>query len=151
MMLPYGLSLISEAYNADGQAGSALVMLNSALATLAQSGERWFEAELHRRQGELILQPSVQGLASSVANPQFPTPHSQTEAETYFKKASEIAQWQQAKMLELRATTNLARLRRGQGKKTEAREMLAQVYNCFTEGFDTKDLQEAKALLKELA
>ena len=73
------------------------------------------------------------------------------EAEAYFLKAIEIAQRQQAKSLELRASTSLARLWQQQGKNAEAHTMLAEIYGWFTEGFDTKDLQEAKALLDELA
>jgi predicted ATPase len=77
-------------------------------------------------------------------------PTGEDEAEACFLKAIEIARQQQAKSLELRAVTSLSRLRQQQGKKTEARQMLAEIYNWFTEGFDTKDLREAKALLDEL-
>jgi predicted ATPase len=76
-------------------------------------------------------------------------PNPQVEAEACFLKAIEIAQHQQAKSLELRATTSLARLWQSQGKRHEAHQLLAEVYNWFTEGFDTRDLQEAKALLEE--
>ena len=93
------------------------------------------KAELYRLKGELTLaQPSAQ-----------------KEAEAYILKAIDIARQQQAKSLELRATTSLARLWQHQGKKAEAHKLLADVYNWFTEGFDTKDLQEAKALLAELS
>ena len=78
-------------------------------------------------------------------------PEAQGEAEACFLKAIEIAQKQQAKSLELRATTNLARLWQRQGKQQEAHQMLSEVYHWFTEGFDTKDLQEAKALLEQLS
>src|SRR5262244_4649481 len=76
---------------------------------------------------------------------------SESEAEECFKKAIEIARKQQAKSLELRATTSLARLWQRQGKQHEAYDLLSEIYNWFTEGFDTKDLQEAKALLEELS
>ena len=79
------------------------------------------------------------------------TPSPQAEAEACFQKAIEIARQQQAKSLELRAATSLARLWQQQGKQREAHQMLAEIYDWFTEGFDTKDLQEAKALLEELA
>ena len=87
-----------------------------------------------------------------VAHPQPLTPNAQAEAEaeSCFLKSIEVAQRQQAKSLELRATTSLARLRKQQGKRHEAHVMLSEIYNWFTEGFDTKDLQEAKALLEEL-
>jgi len=75
----------------------------------------------------------------------------ETEAEACFWKAIEVARRQSAKSLELRASTSLARLWQQQGKKKEAHQMLAEIYGWFTEGFDTKDLQEAKALLDELS
>ena len=82
---------------------------------------------------------------------QIPNPKSQEEAEAYFLKAIDIAQKQQAKSLELRAAMSLARLWQQQGKQKEAHQMLSEIYGWFTEGFDTKDLQEAKALLEELS
>jgi adenylate cyclase len=106
-----------------------------------KTGERYYEAELYRLKGELTLQQSdVQSLESRVR-----------EAEGCFLKAIEIARKQQAKSLELRAVTSLARLWQTQGKRTEAHRLLSEVYNWFTEGLDTKDLQEARALLDELA
>ena len=90
---------------------------------------------------------------SKVTNPQSltPTPSTQTEAEACFLKAIDIARKQQAKSLELRAVMSLSRLWQQQGKKEEARQLLAEIYDWFTEGFDTKDLQEAKTLLEDLA
>jgi hypothetical protein len=119
------------------------------------SGERFYEAELYRLKGELTLkQFGVRSAEFGVPNPQHPTPSTQAEvaqeAEGYFLKAIEIAHRQSAKSLELRAATSLARLWQQQGKNDDARLMLAAVYNWFTEGFDTKDLQEAKTLLEEL-
>jgi hypothetical protein len=109
------------------------------------------EAELYRLKGQLTLQKlSVASSQSSATNPQSPTPNPQTEAEACFLKAIEVARKQQAKSLELRAVISLSRLWQQQGKKAEARQMLAESYGWFTEGFDTKDLQEAKALLEEL-
>ena len=146
-------------------------MLAEALAHMHKTGMRMGEAELYRLRGELTLaQSSVQSLGSRVqtnqrakgkrqkakieTNPQSLTPNPQgeveQEAEECFHKALEIARQQQAKSLELRASMSLARLWQGQGKRTEAHKLLSEVYNWFTEGFDTKDLQEAKALLGEL-
>ena len=141
MQRPHFLTLLAEAYGKVGEAEQGLAALVEALAQVEQTGERWYEAELYRLRGELTLaQSSVQSLASSV----------QKEAEECFSKAIEIARRQQAKSLELRAVMSLSRLWQQQGKRDEARQMLAEIYGWFTEGFDTKDLQEAKALLEEL-
>ena len=141
---PLFLALLAGVYRQVEQIEEGLGLVAEALAHMEKSGERFYEAELHRLKGELTLaQSSVQGLASSVQN-------LQSEGETCFLKAIEIASRQQAKSLELRATMSLARLWQQQGKKTEARKLLAEAYGWFTEGFDTKDLQEAKALLKSL-
>ena len=115
-------------------------MLAQALATVDKAGERFYEAELYRLKGTLTLQTKVPSPKSEV----------EEEAEMCFWKAIEIARKQQAKFLELRATTSLARLWQSQGKEAEAHKLLSEVYNWFTEGFDTKDLQEAKALLESL-
>jgi len=96
-------------------------------------GKRWCEAELHRLKGALLLPPSLD---------------SQAEAETCFAQAIALAQAQSAKSWELRAATSLARLWHSQGKPNEARQVLGDGYDWFTEGFDTADLQEAKALLE---
>jgi predicted ATPase len=98
--------------------------------------ERWIEAEVHRVAGDIALMS--------------PQPDS-AKAEAYFKRALTVAGAQQAKSWELRAAMSMARLWRDQGKREEAREVLAPVYGWFTEGFDTLDLKEAKALLDELA
>jgi predicted ATPase len=146
------LALLADAYGKVEQPRGGLTVLTEALAMADRTEERFYEAELYRLQGELTLaQSSVQRLESSVTNPQPLIPNPQAEAEACFLKAIEIAQRQQAKSLELRAATSLARLWQQQGKDAEARELLAPVYNWFTEGFDTKDLQEAKALLEELS
>ncbi len=119
-----------------------MAVLTEALAMMKHKGERMWEAELDRLKGELMLtQSSVQRRESRV----------QKEAEECFQQAIEITRQQQAKSLELRVAMSLSRLWQQQGKKTEAHQMLADIYNWFTEGFDTKDLQEAKALLHELA
>ncbi len=135
------LALLAEAYGKVGRTGEGLTVLAEALALVDRTGERFWEAELYRLKGELTLaQSSVQGLASSV----------QKEAEECFLRAIEIARRQQAKSLELRAVMSLARLWQQQGKREEARQMLAEIYGWFTEGFDTADLKEAKTLLEAL-
>jgi predicted ATPase len=142
MFRPFYLALLAEAYGKGGQAEEGLSVLAEALEFVHKTGERYYEAELYRLRGELTLvQSSVQRLESSV----------QKEGEECFLKALDIARQQQAKSWELRAATSLARLWQQQGKTAEAHKLLSEVYNWFTEGFDTKDLQEAKALLDELA
>jgi predicted ATPase len=126
-----------------GQREEGLTLLAEALAAAHRTGERWCEAELYRLKGELTLQSTVQGSTFKVQS-------LQTEAEECFQKAIDIARRQQAKSLELRATMSLARLWQRQGKRAEAWQLLGDVYGWFTEGFDTADLQEAKALLEEL-
>ncbi len=149
--LPYYLTPLIEACINQGQLVEAESLLIEALSAVDKTGERTHEAELYRLKGELTLrQFNVQGSKFKVNIPHsaFRTPHS--EAEACFLKAIDIARRQHAKMLELRATVSLARLWRQQGKQAEARRMLDEIYNWFTEGFDTKDLQEAKTLLVEL-
>jgi predicted ATPase len=115
---------------------STSVQLTEALSLVDKNDERWYEAELHRLKGELLLQRSSDN---------------HTEAETCFQKALDIARRQQAKSFELRAATSLARLWQQQGKRQDAYDLLAPVYGWFTEALDTADLQDAKALLDELA
>jgi predicted ATPase len=133
---PYFLALLAEASAQVGQTAEGLEALAEALSTLAQSGVRWCEAELYRLRGELLLQHAV-------AQPE--------EAEACFQQALAVARRQQAKSLELRAAMSLSRLWQRQGKRDKARQLLAEIYDWFTEGFDTADLQEAKALLDESA
>jgi predicted ATPase len=125
-----------------------------------KTGERRDEAELYRLKGELLLKNSGARIQKSESSTQSPTLNTQhftlntqagAEAEACFLEAIDITRHQQAKMWELRATVSLARLWQQQGKRGEARQMLAEIYNWFTEGFDTVDLQEAKALLEELS
>jgi predicted ATPase len=111
-----------------------LSLLDDALQLVERTHERWLEAELNRHKGELLQR---QG-------------HTEA-AEEFYLKALSIAREQEAKLWELRAAASLARLRRAQGRRTEARDILASVYLWFTEGFDTPDLKDAKALLDELA
>ncbi|HEV8713879.1 MAG TPA: hypothetical protein VGX03_13770, partial [Candidatus Binatia bacterium] len=143
---PYYLAWLAEAYGKAEEVEEGLTVLAEALAAVDRTGERVFEAELYRLKGQLTLQ-KFQVSGSKVQVP----PNPQAEAEACFLKAIEIARKQQAKSLELRATVSLAKLWQSQGKKEEARQMLAEIYGWFTEGFDTADLKEAKVLLEELA
>jgi predicted ATPase len=131
---PYYLALHAEVCGAVGQFGDGLTMLAEARAAMRSTGECWTEAELHRLTGELLCRQSV------VDTPQ---------AEVCFRQALDVARHQQAKSLELRAAMSLSRLWQRQGRRAEARDLLAPIYYWFTEGFDTADLQEARALLNE--
>jgi predicted ATPase len=147
----YHLTLLAEAYGKVGQAAEGLSTIAEALACAHTTGERCWEAELYRLKGELLLQSGVQGLESGVLTPDAGLQTRAAEAEACFHQALEIAHRQQARSLELRATMSLSRLWLQQGKRAAARELLAPIYGWFTEGFDTADLQEARALLDELA
>jgi class 3 adenylate cyclase/predicted ATPase len=133
---PRLLALLAEAYGKSGQAEEGLRLLAEALALMDNTGERQEAAEVHRLKGELLLWQAI---------PDAP------QAEACLQQALAIARCQQAKSWELRAATSLGRLWQRQGKRTEARELLAPTYGWFTEGFDTADLQEAKVLLDALA
>ena len=169
------LSLLADAYGKAGQPEAGLQSLSEALEFLNKANEHAYEAELYRLRGELTLQQfKVQSSEFQVPSPQPLTPSTQTEAEAEacFLKAIEIARTQQAKSWELRAVMSLVRLRQQQAAHHSPRnmhhasrstphetrlaldaahKMLSEVYNWFTEGFDTKDLQEAKALIEELS
>jgi predicted ATPase len=132
---PYYLALLAETYGAGGQPEEGLRLLEEALVMVNNRWERFWEAELYRHRGELTLTCSAE---------------KQAEAETSFRQALDVARRQQAKSLELRAAMSLSRLWQRQGKRDEARQLLTEVYCWFTEGFDTADLQEAKALLAKL-
>ncbi len=131
----YYAALLGEAYRRAGQAVEGLNVVTEALARAHQIGSCHYEAELHRIEGELLLRQTVTD---------------EEQAESCFQKALEVARRQQAKSLELRVAMSLSRLWQGQGKKTEARQLLFDIYGWFTEGFDTADLREAKALLEEI-
>jgi predicted ATPase len=119
-----------------GQTTEGLEAVTEALATVAQRAVRWWEAEFYRLRGELLLQRTA-------TQPE--------EAGACFEQALDIARRRQAKSLELREAISLSRLWQSQGKRDEARELLTPIYSWFTEGFDTADLQEVKALLEELS
>jgi class 3 adenylate cyclase/predicted ATPase len=137
--MPLNLSMLSEAYSKAGQVETGLRVVDEGLALIEPTGARFHEAELHRAKGELLLKAEC-GARHAALTP-----------EACFHKALEIARHQQAKSLELRAATSLARLWQRQDKRQDAYVLLAPVYGWFTEGFDTADLQEAKGLLDELA
>ena len=134
------LAMLAESHAMVGQSDQALAALVEALGICDGEMELWYEAEIHRLKGELALQAAAKRL----------DPGAQPEAEASFRKALEIAREQSAKSWELRAATSLARLWQQQGKQAEAHHLLSEIYNWFSEGFDTKDLQEAKSLLEEL-
>ncbi|WP_137894495.1 adenylate/guanylate cyclase domain-containing protein [Ramlibacter sp. 2FC] len=136
------LTLLAEAYGKAGQAEAGLRTLDEALEVMERTQERAYEAELYRLRGELMLLRVVgEGQEDGRSD----------EAEACFAQAIAVAKRQGAKSLQLRASTSLARLWQRQGKPAEARAMLDEVYQAFTEGFNTPDLQEAKALLVELS
>ena len=136
LYMPWYLSLLAVAYAELGRNNDAWRCLGEATATMETGGERWFEAELHRTAGEIELMDPERGAA---------------KAEACFERALAVARKQRAKSWELRSAMSMARLRRRQGKRNEARELLAPIYGWFTEGFETLDLKQAKALLDELA
>jgi predicted ATPase len=133
---PYSLALLAEAYGQMGQPEAGLQVLAEALTLVATSQERRWEAEVYRLQGALLLR---------LQNPNV------SQAEACFQQALAVASGQQATALELRSALSLSRLWQQQGQREAARELLAPIYGWFTEGFDTPDLQEAKALLEELS
>jgi predicted ATPase len=135
LLRSYFLALLAEAHGTRGQPEAGLTALTEALALVDTTGERWYEPELYRLKGALLLQQSLDNCP---------------EAEACFQHAIRIAQSQQAKSWELRAATSLARLWQQQDKRQEAHDLLAPVYGWFTEGFDTADLKDAEALLHEL-
>jgi len=135
MLRPYLRALLAEAHGTLGELEAGLTVLTGALTLADTTGERWYEPELYRLKGELLLAQS---------------PDNHTETETCFQHAISIAQNQSAKSWELRTSTSLARLWQHQGKRDEARQVLRDVYGWFTEGFETADLQDAKALLDAL-
>ncbi|HXV84371.1 MAG TPA: adenylate/guanylate cyclase domain-containing protein [Candidatus Binatia bacterium] len=136
----YYVTRLADAFGKEGHVDDGLTIVTDELARVQIAGTRLYEAELHRIKGDLLLQSGVQSLESRVQ-----------EAETCFQEAIKIARGQEAKSLELRAVTSLSRLWQKQGKKEEARQMLADIYSWFTEGFDTADLKAAKTLLDELS
>jgi predicted ATPase len=135
LLRPYHLCLLAEACKNTGRFDDALSALREALAAADEDEDRHHEAEIHRLKGELLLRQNDSNAA---------------EAQSCYERAIEIARRQNSKSLELRAVMSQARLLANQGRRAEARTILAEIYNWFTEGFDTADLKDAKALLDEL-
>jgi predicted ATPase len=133
---PLILCLLAESLRKAGRHDDALGALALGVARAEQQGQHYYDAELHRLRAEILL--DMDGNAVE-------------EAETLFHQSLEIARRQEAKTFELRAATSLARLWRRQGKRDAAHALLAPLYAWFTEGFDTRDLKHAKALLEELS
>jgi predicted ATPase len=131
----FHLSLLADAYGKCGQVAQGLDVLAEAMDLIEKSGSRRWEPELYRLRGELLLKQGGD----------------EAQVENDFLHVLEVARRQEAKSLELRAATSMARLWQGQGKRDEARELLSGIYGWFTEGFDTADLQDAKALLEKLS
>ena len=155
------LAFVADIYLSLGRCEEGLETISQALAFVEETGERHYEAEMYRLKGELILVNAERGMLnderqkkatkrSSIHRSSFRV-HRSAEAEACFQQALEISCRQEAKSLELRAAMSLSRLWQQQGKQQPAHQLLSEVYEWFTEGFDTVDLQEAKALLGELA
>jgi predicted ATPase len=134
--MPWHLSFLASAYAELGQFDDAWRYINEAMTAVETTKERWCESEVNRVAGEIALKSSEPDAV---------------KVQTYFERALTVARQQQAKSWELRAAISMARLWRDQGKRDEARELLAPIYGWFTEGFDTRDLKDAKTLLDELA
>ena len=132
----YSLGLLANAYRQVGQISEGLATLDEALAAVDKTGGRWGEAELHRLKGELLMRQ-----AGSNAQ----------QVEICFQQALGVARRQQAKSLELRAAMSLCRLWQKKGNQQQARELLAEIYGWFTEGFNSPDLCQARELLEELS
>jgi len=134
--LTFIYGMLAEIYRGFGQVEKGLDQIDQGLTQVEKNGEHWYEAELYRLKGELLLNLPNDNMA---------------DAEECFQKSLEIARLQHAKFWELRTAMSLSRLWQRQGKKQEGRQILSNIYSWFTEGFDTKDLQDAKALLQELS
>jgi len=147
---PLLLGLLAETYRNTGRPEEGLTVATEAFALAQHTGQRSQEVWLSRLRGELLLQAKVRSPKSEVRSPKSEVRSPESEAEECFLQALEIARRQQAKALELRTAMSLSRLWHQQGKTHDARRMLAEIYSWFTEGFDTPDLQEARALLEEL-
>ena len=136
LLIPYCCTLLAGVSAHLGHREDAFQALAEAHTLMEEHEERWWEAEVHRLRGVLLLRQAM-------AQPE--------EAETWLRRALDVARCQEAKSLELRAAMSLARLWQQQGKRADAHQLLAEVYDWFTEGFDTADLQEARALLAALS
>jgi predicted ATPase len=136
VFIPFSLNALAHAYASTGQLEQGCVVISQTLDTVERTNERLFEAEIHRTAGEIALNLPKPKVA---------------KAQAYFERSLEIAREQQSKFWELRTAMSMARLWRDQGRRQQAYDALAPTYGWFTEGFDTSDLKEAKALLDHLA
>jgi predicted ATPase len=133
LVRPHFLALLAEVLAKVNQIDEALLLLDSAMAMINSKGERYYEAELYRLKGELLLKQTIDN---------------QAQTEDCFRRSLAIAESQKAKSLQLRTALSFARLYRSQGKLVEARDLLAPIYESFTEGFETDDLRDAAVLLQ---
>ena len=140
MERPAIATILADVYGKQGQVVEGLTLIEEALDLMEETNERWWEAEAHRVKGQLLL---VQSESTDEGD--------LSKVEVCFRRSIEVAQRQQAKTWELRATVDLSRLLRRQGRLEEARRALSDTYGWFTEGFETPDLVEAKRLLEELS
>jgi len=149
---PYYISILAEAHGKAGRPAQGIALIEKAVECMNRTGQRLYEAELQRIKGEILIADcGMRNAESGRENPQSEIRNLQSEAEDCFRHAIDCARRQSAKSWELRAALSLSRLWRGQGKRDDARTLLAEVYGWFTEGFDTRDLKDAKRLLDELA
>lgn len=151
LVLPEFFFSLAEAYGNAGQTKEGLRLVAEALTRVERTGERKFEAELHRLKGELLLSQVAPTPGGSGQAAEVEADRCCHEAERCFQRALEVAHRQCAKSWELRAAVSLSRLWQSQGKREESRKLLGETYGWFTEGFDTADLREARALLDALA
>jgi predicted ATPase len=155
LLRPHFLALLAEALAKTRQTEEGLRLLEEALAAAGHTGERYYQAELYRLKGELLLQQSTRRAFSQAAGAGTvkveDDPLAFANAERCFDQSIKIAQLQEAKCLELRAVMSMARFYHSQGRRAEALRFLTRIYGKFSEGLDTVDLREAKALLADLS
>jgi predicted ATPase len=153
MRQTFHLALLAESLEAGGRIDEGLAVAAEALFLVEATGERFYEAELHRLRGEMLRQKAGEGRPSPTepvaARPDDADPSGLAEAEASFHRALDVARRQGAKSLELRAALSLARLLRDRGVRAEGRRLLTATFDGFTEGWDTPDLQDARAFLEE--
>jgi len=155
LLRPHFLALLAEALGKAKKTEEGLKVLEEAMATANTNGEHYYDAEIYRLKGELLLQQSVQhvlhraaGVGKTVAETDLSV---HAAAERCFSESIAIAQRQKAKSFQLRAAMSASRLYRDQGRREQARSVVLEIYNSFTEGFDTPDLREARAMLDDLS
>jgi predicted ATPase len=155
LLRPHFLALLAEALGKAKKTEEGLKVLEEAMATANTNGEHYYDAEIYRLKGELLVQQSAQhvlhraaGVGKTVAETDLSV---HAAAERCFSESIAIAQRQKAKSFQLRAAMSASRLYRDQGRREQARSVVLEIYNSFTEGFDTPDLREARAMLDDLS